>query len=96
MMNDKEKVSVNIREVENGFVISRSWCEVVGTGDKQRHDYKSEEYYMASLPPLLAKMFSKKKTKTDFGGKETEEKDGFEEALDGMEEKDDAEEESEE
>lgn len=89
-----DKVSVNIREINNGYLVDRSWCEVKGEGDKQRHEYQSETYYLASLPVMLQKMFIKGKNGKDFGGKQPEKKDSFEEALESMDGSDNAEEES--
>lgn len=83
---DDDKVSVSIREIENGYLIDRSWCEKTEgkKGCGPNYDYHHETYYMASLPPLLKKMFTKGKTKNDFGGKEPDGKDGFEQAIDDM------------
>lgn len=81
---DDEKVSVSIREIENGYLIDRSWCTRKETKNGVSHDYHSETYYMSSLPPILKRMFTKGKTKDDFGGKEPEGKDSFEQAIDEM------------
>lgn len=53
------KVSVSIDQIENGFIVRRSWCEKKGSGDKMEYNHKSEEFYMKSLPSELAKMFNK-------------------------------------
>lgn len=52
-----DKVSVNINEIDNGFVFRRSWQEE----GKEKNDYKycSEEYFMKKLPPPLDKLFKK-------------------------------------
>ena len=71
---DNDKVSVNIKEIENGFVVSRSWCEKKG----KNYDYKDEQFFMKSLPADLAKMFKKGSNKDMDEAKE--EKDGYEEA----------------
>ena len=56
---DDDKVSVSIREIENGYMVSRSWHEKPKKG-KDFGDYKSEEFFMKTLPGTLKQMFSKK------------------------------------
>ena len=69
-MMDDEKVSVNLQQIENGYLIERRWCEKTkGEKGMMNHEYKEERYFMNSLPPLLTKMFSKGKNMSDFGGK---------------------------
>jgi len=83
-----DKVSVSIREIENGYIVDRNWCEKTKkkNGDES-YDYHNESYYLASLPPLLAKMFTKGKNAQDMGGKPSDEgKDEFASAIDDMEE----------
>jgi hypothetical protein len=36
------KVSVSIDQIENGFIVRRSWCEKKGSGDKMEYNHKSE------------------------------------------------------
>lgn len=81
IMGDDDKVRVEIQEIENGFLINRSWCDVTGSGDKQKHEYHSEIYYLASLPPMLAKMFKKGSNAQDFGGKAQGGKDSYDKSL---------------
>ena len=87
-MMDDGKVSVAIRAIENGYMVSRSWCEK--KEDKEGHemnDYKSEEYYLASLPPVVAKMFSKGNNAQDMGGKNGEQDDEYQKASRKMKKK---------
>ena len=83
-MND-DKVSVSIQQIENGFVVNRSWCDEYENKDgEQRHDYQSESYYLASLPPVLEKMFRRGKNSHEMGGKEADQGDEFASAIQKM------------
>jgi hypothetical protein len=44
----KKDMSVNIREIKNGFIVSRSWYE--GETEDCCHNYKNEEEYFATNP----------------------------------------------
>lgn len=73
------KVSVSIRQIENGYLVDRSWTEHSG---KDGHcEYKSEQYYVASLPPLIKKLFDKGNVAREFGGRNQEGDDEYERAL---------------
>ena len=75
-MSDDEKVSVTIDQITNGFVVRRSWCEKKKVGDREDYDYKSEEFYMKSLPSELKSMFNKGSAKMY----EDEQSNGFDKA----------------
>jgi hypothetical protein len=83
---DDDKVSVSIREIENGYIVERSWCEKKDGKDGQNnYDYHHESYYLGSLPPVLQKMFSKGKNAQDMGGKPPEDEDDeFEKSIKDM------------
>ena len=85
IMGDDDKVRVELQQIQNGFLINRSWCEVTGSGDKQKHEFHSETYYLASLPQLISKMFKKGKNAPDFGGKAQEKEDSYAKSLGGFE-----------
>jgi 3-methyladenine DNA glycosylase Mpg len=44
----KKDMSVNVREIKNGYIVSRSWYE--GESDDCCHSYKNEEEYYATNP----------------------------------------------
>lgn len=84
-----DKVRVEVNRIENGYLISRSWCEVEKrSGGGEDHHQKEEAYFLESLPPLLEKMFDKKSNGKEFGGKATPKKgeedgkDTFDKATD--------------
>lgn len=45
--------TMTIREAENGYIISRNWCEK----DGDDREYHSEEYVMKTLPAEMKKLF---------------------------------------
>lgn len=80
---DHEKVSVNIREIENGFLINRSWCEVSKNSEgEEKHEYKDETYFVKGLPTSVMQMFKKGKNVGNFGGSEqgAKELEGYDKA----------------
>lgn len=76
-----DKVSVSIREIENGYIVDRSWYE--GKGEKK--EYKSEQVYLKDLSPELKKMFGKGKVEKD--DKEKTDNERVEEMAKDLEEK---------
>lgn len=72
-----DKVTVSIHEIENGYVIDRSWCtKSKGKDSMMNMEHHSEQFYMKTLPTELAKMFNKGSAKQ----MESEKESGFAEA----------------
>lgn len=85
---DHDKVSVSINKIENGYLINRSWCEKAKNEEGEyTHDYKSETYYLASLPQLIAKLFVKGSNAKDMGGKTPDGNDEYDKAIMEMKKK---------
>lgn len=82
---DDDKVSVSISEIENGYLINRNWCTKTKKDDGDySHEYHSETYYLASLPPLIEKLFTKGKNATEMGGKTPDGNDAYDSAISKM------------
>jgi len=71
-----DKISVNIREAENGYIVTRCYHMKPKKG-KDYGEYKEEPFIMKTLPKEMAKLFDKKGIK-EMANKSS--KKGWEEA----------------
>ena len=64
MMHGEDKVHVDFEEIENGFVVHRSWHERKG----EKMKYHSQDVFFKDLPDELKALFKNGYVKGDIWG----------------------------